>query len=77
MNLGNRRFPFTGERKKQAAAFGISFKEGGRQIEYEDQDPYIHKLYLEELAKHGGACRMNDYMDESILLKKLDESVTA
>ncbi|MFT5540315.1 MAG: hypothetical protein ACI82H_001845, partial [Alphaproteobacteria bacterium] len=61
----------------QAAAFGVSFKEGGRQIEYEDQDPYIHKLYLEELVKHGGTCRMSEYMDDSILLKKMGESVDA
>lgn len=71
MNLGNRRFPFTGERKKQAAALGVSVKDGGRQIEYEDQDPRIHKIYLDELAKHGAPCHMSKFMDEQMLLDKM------
>ena len=31
----------------------ISVKEGGDQIEYEDQDPRIHPMWLEEMRKHG------------------------
>ena len=77
MNLGNRRFPFTSERKKQAGMLGISVKDGGMQIEYEDQAPYIHRLYLDELAKHGAPCKMGDFMDESILLEKVSEGVEA
>jgi hypothetical protein len=73
MNLGNRRYPFTSERKKQAKALGVDVKEGGRQIEYADQDPAIHRLYLEELKKHGAACRMGEFMDERILLKGTKE----
>jgi hypothetical protein len=72
MNLGNRRHPFTSERKKQAQALGVDAKNGGRQIEYEDQDPAIHKLYLEELAKHGAVCRMSEFMNERILLDKME-----
>ena len=75
MNLGNRRHPFTSERKKQAAALGVSVQEGGRQIEYEDQDPYFHRLYLDELAKHGATCLMGDFMDESVLLDRMAEAV--
>jgi uncharacterized RmlC-like cupin family protein len=73
MNIGNRRYPFTSERKKQARALGVSVKEGGRQIEYEDQDPRIHRLYLDELAGHGAACRMGEFMDESVLLDRMAE----
>lgn len=69
MNLGNRRYPFTNERKKQGEALGVSVKDGGRQIEYEDQDPRIHKIYLEELGKRGATCRMSVFMDESVLLR--------
>jgi hypothetical protein len=36
----------------------ISVKEGGNQIEYEDEDPSIRKLFEEELAKNGVECRM-------------------
>ena len=30
-----------------------SVKEGGDQIEYEDQDPRIHQIWLEEMRKRG------------------------
>ncbi len=39
----------------------VSVKEGGRQIEYEDQDPRIHQMYLEELAKSGIEPRMSQF----------------
>jgi mannose-6-phosphate isomerase-like protein (cupin superfamily) len=39
------------DRKKQG--FSRSLKEGGNQIEYEDQDPRIHALWLEEMRKRG------------------------
>lgn len=73
MNMGNRRYPFTNERKKQAAALGVSVKDGGRQIEYEDQDPRLHRMYLDALAKYKAPCLMNEVMDESILLERMAE----
>ena len=75
MNLGNRRHPFTEERKKQAKAIGVDVKDGGRQIEYEDQDSRIHRLYLDELAKHQAPCLMNEFMDERMLLDRMAEAV--
>jgi oxalate decarboxylase/phosphoglucose isomerase-like protein (cupin superfamily) len=36
----------------------VSVKLGGWQIEYEDEDPAIHRLFEEELAKHDATCRM-------------------
>ena len=45
--------------KKQAVS--LSIKEGGDQIEYEDQDPRIHPLWLEEMARHGGTPKMEKY----------------
>ena len=75
MNLGNRRHPFTAERKKQAKAIGVDVKEGGRQIEYEDQDSRIHRLYLDELAKHGAPCLMSEFMDEQMLLDRMAGAV--
>jgi hypothetical protein len=35
----------------------VSVKEGGLQIEFEDQDPAIHQMYLCALAKSGVECR--------------------
>jgi hypothetical protein len=38
----------------------VSVKDGGRQVEYEDQDPRIHRLYLEELRRRGIEPRMDE-----------------
>jgi hypothetical protein len=37
-------------------------KKGGNQIEYEDQDPRIHAMYVEELARTGIAPRMESFL---------------
>jgi quercetin dioxygenase-like cupin family protein len=36
----------------------VSGKKGGRQVEYEDEDPEIHRIFEEELKKRGIICRM-------------------
>ena len=38
----------------------VSIKEGGRQVEYDDEDPEVHRIYEEELAKRGLPCRMKN-----------------
>jgi hypothetical protein len=40
----------------------VDVKQGGAQIEYADQDPRIHELYLEEAAKNGFTTRMDEFM---------------
>jgi len=40
----------------------VSKKQGGHQIEYEDEDPAIHKLLEAELKKHGAPCRMKAFI---------------
>jgi hypothetical protein len=39
----------------------VDVKAGGRQIEYEDQDPRIHHIFTEELAKHGLKPNMDQF----------------
>lgn len=39
--------------------------EGGNQIEYRDQDPRIHHLFLDELAKRGIPCGMEKFIPAS------------
>jgi mannose-6-phosphate isomerase-like protein (cupin superfamily) len=58
--LGNQRHPLTEARRRNAdanskvkQATSRSIKEGGDQIEYEDQDPRIHQIWLEEMRKRG------------------------
>jgi hypothetical protein len=36
----------------------VSVKEGGWQIEYEDEDRSIHRQFEAELARSGAQCRM-------------------
>ena len=39
-----------------------SIKEGGWQIEYEDEDREIHQIFEKELAAHGAPCRMKAFI---------------
>ncbi len=51
--FGGLRYPFSEDKKRTFLGMDVSVKEGGRQIEYEDQDPRIHPIYEQELRKHG------------------------
>ena len=42
----------------------VSVKEGGTQIEYEDEDPLIHQWFVETLAKVGTESRMAEFMPQ-------------
>lgn len=48
------------QRYRMGQEFGIekSYKKGGDQIEYEDEDPEVRKMFEEELAKGGVASKM-------------------
>lgn len=37
---------------------GEDVKKGGAQIEYQDQDPEIHKIFLDECKRRGAEPRM-------------------
>lgn len=68
--FGSSRYPFSNEKRRIKLGVDVSVKKGGSQIEYEDQDPRVHRIFLEELRKNGVQCRMNEFMDESVLLDK-------
>jgi hypothetical protein len=59
--LGSIRYPLTertrlitiGGRSGGKQGASRSVKDGGDQIEYEDQDPRIHQMWLEEMRKRG------------------------
>lgn len=38
----------------------VSGKKGGYQVEYEDEDPEIHRIFEEELRKRGITCKMKN-----------------
>jgi uncharacterized RmlC-like cupin family protein len=62
--MGSLRHPFTAEKRRVFLGVDQDVREGGCQIEYEAQDPRVHALYLQELARNGVASRMGDIIDE-------------
>ncbi len=76
-SLGSRRYPFISLRKRSAEGAGsMSIQQGGRQIEYEDQDPRVHRKWLEEIAKNGVASQMGDIFDEAAIMRLKPEELT-
>ena len=63
--LGSLRYPLTLDKRKIFLGVDVDVKKGGAQIEYTDQDPRIHALYLQELAKNGVESGMAEYIDEA------------
>ncbi len=51
----------TGSRAAAAGA-DVSVKEGGIQIEYQDEDPQVLEVFEEECRKNGGVSRMREYL---------------
>ena len=49
-------------RERDTPAVSKSVKDGGDQIEYEDQDPRIHRIWLEEMRKNAATPRMEKYI---------------
>jgi quercetin dioxygenase-like cupin family protein len=60
-NIGGMRYPLLEEHRRIAlgskpgeiGAVQRSVKDGGDQLEYEDQDPRIHQIWLDEMKKAG------------------------
>jgi mannose-6-phosphate isomerase-like protein (cupin superfamily) len=65
ISMGSHRYPVLGHKVKLKQAPDASVQEGGAQINYEDQDPRIHDIWLRELAAAGVASRMGKYFDEA------------
>jgi quercetin dioxygenase-like cupin family protein len=66
--VGGIRYPMLASKRRSGGdatgknqAVSLSIKKGGDQIEYEDQDPRIHPLWLEEMARNGGTPKMDKY----------------
>lgn len=46
-------------RSREGSLADVSEREGGGQIEYDDENPTVHRLFEEALGSHGAACRMH------------------
>jgi uncharacterized RmlC-like cupin family protein len=67
IGIGSRRYPFLGSRRKGIeGGMDTSVKEGGRQIEFADQDPRVHAMWLQEVKATGVASAMGKDIDETI-----------
>ena len=76
-SMGSRRYPFIALRRRSAEGGGAtSIQQGGRQVEYEDQDPRIHRKWLEAIAKNGVTSNMSDVFDEEKILALPAEKLT-
>jgi hypothetical protein len=68
--VGGLRYPFTTENRRnffglkegEMQSVALSTKLGGDQIEYEDQDPRIHQIWLEAMRQNGVTPRMEKYV---------------
>ena len=60
--FGGLRYPFAEDKKKTFMGMDVSIKDGGRQIEYEDQDPRIQRMYADDLAKYSMTPRMDAFL---------------
>jgi mannose-6-phosphate isomerase-like protein (cupin superfamily) len=64
-NTGPKPARYLALRADQATNYGnvrrfsdVSEREGGGQVEYEDENPDIHRIFESELAEHGVTCKM-------------------
>ena len=68
--VGGLRYPLTytqrrsllGVKPGEKGAVSTSIREGGDQIEYDDQDPRIHRLWLEEMKAHNVEPKMEKFI---------------
>jgi hypothetical protein len=63
--MGSTRYPFTEEKRAIKRGVDVNVRDGGNQIEYEDQDPRVHRMFLDELARGGVECRLGKFMNEA------------
>jgi mannose-6-phosphate isomerase-like protein (cupin superfamily) len=70
ISMGSHRYPVLARKLKHKQAPDASIQEGGAQINYEDQDPRIHRIWLRELSKAGIPSHMGKYFDEDRIRKE-------
>jgi hypothetical protein len=67
--VGGLRYPLTlsqrrsllGVKPGEKGAVSVNIKEGGDQIEYEDQDPRIHRIWLDAMKKNNVEQKMEKF----------------
>ena len=68
VQFGTVRYPMTSAKlDKWTSKNDLSVKEGGNQIEYEDQPPHLHKIWLDEIDKIGVNSEMGEIFNEEAI----------
>jgi hypothetical protein len=66
LQFGTVRYPMTWAKKEiWSGNVDKSVEDGGAQIEYENQMPQIHKIWLDDIDKKGITSEMSDIFDET------------
>ena len=60
--FGSLRYPITAEKRAICQGVDVDVKKGGRQIEYQDEDPRIRAMFEEQLRKAGAEARMTSVL---------------
>ncbi len=58
LRWGSRRYDMGGAIRAEMGESHVDIKQGGAQIEYDDEDPEIHRIFEAKLARSGAKCRM-------------------
>ena len=67
--MGSLRYPTLAEKKQVWLGMDVNVRDGGNQVEYEDQHPKVHEIYLQALAKTGAKSKMGKFIDETPYLE--------
>lgn len=73
VGFGSKRYPVVKLRRAgmEDNRSDLSIKKGGRQIEYDDQDPRIHEQWLREIGRTGVRSEMGRHFAEDVILRKI------
>lgn len=63
LSVGNERYPVLARKLKRRAVLDTSVRDGGLQIEYEDQDLRIHVIWRDAIAMTGAVSRMEHIVE--------------
>jgi hypothetical protein len=67
VSLGSHRYPIFDRKVRRKNAPNLTLREGGSEIAYSDQDPRIHRLWLDELAAKDISSKMGRHFDEDAI----------
>ncbi len=62
---GGLRYPLMEEKRRIFLGMDVDVNKGGAQVEYENQDPRIHEVFLEAMKAAGAESGMGKFIDES------------